>query len=82
MTDSSGSTFSAPRASGLSPDEIAEREFSHAKRGYAESEVRAYLRTVADELSSLGNREAGLVARLRALEEQLAQPATLPRTRT
>ncbi|HEX9467053.1 MAG TPA: DivIVA domain-containing protein [Acidimicrobiia bacterium] len=78
MTDTSGSSFPVPRASGVSPEDVAGREFSHAKRGYAESEVRAFLRTMAGELSLLGDREAGLVARLRALEEQRAQSAILP----
>src|SRR3990167_2512278 len=68
MTDSSGSSFPVSRAAGVAPGDVAGREFSHAKRGYEESEVRAFLRTVADELSSLGDREAGLVARMRSLE--------------
>ena len=51
MTDSSDSPFSS-RGTRTSPDAVAERTFSQAKRGYAESEVRAYLRRVADDVGA------------------------------
>ena len=49
MTDTSDSF--APRSSRTTPEAIAERSFSQVKRGYAESEVRAYLRMVSSDLT-------------------------------
>ena len=48
------------RDSRLTPEAVAARDFSQVKRGYSESEVRAYLRMVADELSAVVGRERDL----------------------
>jgi DivIVA domain-containing protein len=77
MTDSSDSSF-APRGSRTSPEAVAERTFSQAKRGYAESEVRAYLRMVSDELAGAAARERELGNRVRDLESQLQKPSLPP----
>ncbi len=77
MTDSSDSSY-GPRGSQTSPDAIAERTFSQAKRGYAESEVRAYLRMVAGDVAAMSTRERELAARVRDLEEQLHRPVPPP----
>lgn len=58
----------------LSPDEIASRGFGRAVRGVSEQEVRSFLRRVAEEVGALADREAMLQARLRDLEERLANP--------
>ena len=54
MTDTLGSPLVPPRTRALTPEAIAERAFSQVKRGYAESEVRAYLRMVAERLRRRG----------------------------
>jgi DivIVA domain-containing protein len=61
----------------LSAEEIATRSFSKGVRGYAESEVRGFLKRVSEELSQAHERERELGAALDALEEQLAQPRPL-----
>jgi DivIVA domain-containing protein len=73
MTDSSDPSL-APRTSRTSPEAIASRTFTQAKRGYAESEVRAYLRLVADDAAAATARERELEGRLRELEDRLRQP--------
>jgi DivIVA domain-containing protein len=75
MTDTSDSF--APRGSRTTPEAIAERSFSQVKRGYAESEVRAYLRMVSSDFAAALSRERELTARIRDLEDQLNKP-TLP----
>ena len=54
MTDAAPSHS---RDSRLTPESVAGRTFSSSKRGYAEGEVRAFLRLVADDL---GEPEGGL----------------------
>jgi DivIVA domain-containing protein len=76
MTDTSDSF--APRTSRTTPEAIAERSFSQVKRGYAESEVRAYLRMVSSDLATAISRERELSARVRDLEDQLRRPVHLP----
>ncbi len=66
------------RDSRLTPEAVAARDFSQVKRGYSESEVRAYLRMVADELSAVVGRERELTTRVRSLEERLAAPKPPP----
>ena len=80
MTDTSGAPLVPPRDARLTPEAIAERAFSQVKRGYAESEVRAYLRMVADELAAVSGRERDLANRVRSLEERrsAARTAHLP----
>ena len=70
---------------GLTPDEIASRSFSAARRGIAEPEVRAFLREVADEIATLEARaddeQERLRARIAGLERQL-QEQSKPRRPT
>ena len=61
----------------LSAEEIATRSFSKGVRGYAESEVRGFLKRVSEELGQSHERERELEATLDELEEQLAQPRPL-----
>jgi len=76
MTDTSDSF--ATRGSRTTPEAIAERQFSQVKRGYAESEVRAYLRMVSSDFAAAAARERELTARMRDLEEQARKPALPP----
>src|SRR5215207_1770565 len=76
MTDTSDSF--APRSSRTTPEAIAERSFSQVKRGYAESEVRAYLRMVSSDFAAAASRERELTARIRELEDQLRKPVLPP----
>jgi DivIVA domain-containing protein len=76
MTDTSDPY--APRASRTTPEAIAERTFSQVKRGYAESEVRAYLRMVSSDFAAAAARERDLAARVRDLEEQSHKPVLPP----
>ena len=76
MTDTSDSF--APRSSRTTPEAIAERSFSQVKRGYAESEVRAYLRMVSSDFAAAASRERELAARVRELEDQLRKPVLPP----
>jgi DivIVA domain-containing protein len=76
MTDTSDSF--ATRGSRTTPEAIAERQFSQVKRGYAESEVRAYLRMVSSDFAAAAARERDLAARVRELEEQARKPALPP----
>src|SRR5262249_48022089 len=61
----------------LSPDEIANRSFSKGVRGFSESEVRAFLKRVSDEMAVVRDRENELLSTIDALEEQLRQPRPL-----
>jgi DivIVA domain-containing protein len=67
-----------PRDSRLSADAIAERNFSPSKRGYAETEVRAFLRLLADEFAGLQARERDLAHRVRELEDEARRPVPPP----
>jgi DivIVA domain-containing protein len=75
MTDTSDSF--ARRGARTTPEAIAERTFSQVKRGFAEAEVRAYLRMVSNEFAGVVARERDLGAKVAQLEEQLRKP-TLP----
>jgi DivIVA domain-containing protein len=59
----------------LSPEEITNRGFASAFRGVSETEVRNFLRRVADEMVAMRAREADLLGQVERLEEQLAHPA-------
>ncbi len=61
----------------LTPEEIATRSFGKGVRGYAESEVRTFLKRVAEELVTAQERERELEVAIDALEEQLRQPRPL-----
>jgi DivIVA domain-containing protein len=77
MTDSSGTPIYTARDGRISPEGIAERAFTQVKRGYAESEVRAFLRMVADEVAAIAARERDYAGRIQHLEARLAQPPQL-----
>lgn len=59
----------------LTPEEITNRGFASAFRGVSETEVRNFLRRVADELVAMRNREDDLVRQVEDLQEQLRNPA-------
>ena len=61
----------------LSPDEIMQRSFTTSFRGYSETEVRAFLRRVSEDLVVTREREAELVGAIDSLEEQLRAPRPL-----
>ncbi len=61
----------------LTPDEVATRSFGTKVRGYAESEVRAFLKRVSEEMAAAREREHELGNAIDSLEEQLRQPRPL-----
>ena len=61
-------------ASRLTPEEITNRGFASAFRGVSETEVRNFLRRVADDLAMMRAREAELNREIEQLQEQLANP--------
>lgn len=65
---------STPR---LTPDDIANRAFATGFRGYAEAEVRSFLRRVSEEVAHLREREHQLTAVIDDLEERLRAPRPL-----
>jgi len=69
---------STPR---LSPEEVAGRAFSSTFRGISESEVRAFLRRVAEELTATRERERELTEAVDALEDRLRTPPPLDEQR-
>ena len=76
MNDSSD--LFATRTSRTTPEAIADRQFSQVKRGFAESEVRAYLRMVSSDFAAAMSRERDLTTRVRELEDQLGKPVLPP----
>ena len=78
MTNSSSTPMFPARDARLTPEGVAERAFTQVKRGYAESEVRAFLRMVSDDLTTMRSRERELTARVHDLEDRLARPAQPP----
>jgi len=62
---------STPR---LTVDEVATRSFAKGVRGYSETEVRAFLKRVAEELAVARGQEQSLEAAIDALEEQVRTP--------
>jgi DivIVA domain-containing protein len=65
---------STPR---LTSEDIATRSFGSSFRGYAEPEVRSFLRRVSEEFTAVREREQQLVDALDDLEEQLRSPKPL-----
>ena len=61
----------------MSAEEVANRSFTKKARGFAEPEVRAFLKRVADEIIAARDRERELLATIDALEEQLRAPRPL-----
>ena len=64
----------ATSSSRLSPEEIINRGFASAFRGVSETEVRNFLRRVADDLSAMRARETDLSRQIEELQEQIANP--------
>src|SRR5260370_42643214 len=58
----------------LTPEEIVNRGFANAFRGVSETEVRNFLKRVADEFVALRERERDLTARVEQLEDRLRNP--------
>ncbi len=65
---------STPR---LSTDEVANHAFTRGVRGFSETEVRAFLKRVAEEFTLVRAREQELEAAIDELEEQLRTPRPL-----
>lgn len=61
----------------VSPEEVASRNFATSFRGYAETEVRAFLKRVAEELVNARERERELTTAVDDLEAQLRAPRPL-----
>ncbi|MGZ6962813.1 MAG: DivIVA domain-containing protein [Acidimicrobiia bacterium] len=59
----------------LTPEEITNRGFASAFRGVSETEVRNFLRRVADEMVAMRDREADLLRQVEDLREQIRNPA-------
>jgi len=65
---------STPR---VTPEDVASRTFASGFRGYAEAEVRSFLRRVSEEMAAQREREEQLLAVVDDLEEQLRAPRPL-----
>ena len=65
---------STPR---LSVEDVANHSFSKGVRGFSETDVRAFLRRVSEELGVSRGREQELEAAIDALEEQVRTPRAL-----
>lgn len=76
MAESESSRRVTPAAR-LTPEEVSTRGFSSAFRGVSESEVRGFLKRVADDLSYARARERQLIERVENLERQLREPVPL-----
>lgn len=61
----------------MTADEVAGRSFPTAFRGISESDVRAFLKRVADELTSARGREHELMTTIDELETRLRTPQPL-----
>jgi DivIVA domain-containing protein len=60
-------------AGGLSPEDVAFRSFTQARRGFSQSEVREFLQEVAAELAAAVGRERDLLAQVHEREEHIAR---------
>jgi len=65
---------STPR---LSTDEIANKSFTKGVRGFSETDVRSFLKRVAEEVAVARGHEQELEAAIDTLEEQLRTPRPL-----
>jgi DivIVA domain-containing protein len=61
----------------LTPEEIATRSFGTGFRGYAEAEVRSFLKRISEQLVATKDHQTDLEAAIDSLEEQLRQPRPL-----
>ena len=59
------------------PEEVANRSFKSALRGISETDVRIFLRRVADEISRMRADEVALRERIAELENRLRNPQPL-----
>ncbi|MFN8016211.1 MAG: DivIVA domain-containing protein [Acidimicrobiia bacterium] len=66
MTDSQ---YLGSKSVRMSAEEITQRSFASKVRGLSESEVRAFLKRVADEVNRLGEREDELLAKIKQMQE-------------
>jgi DivIVA domain-containing protein len=57
----------------LAPDEVARKAFPMARRGLSETEVRSFLKRVAQQIERDADREQALISRVRELEERVAE---------
>jgi DivIVA domain-containing protein len=58
----------------MTAEEVANRGFASAFRGVSETEVRNFLKRIADEISAAAAREAELTAQVEELREELRNP--------
>jgi len=65
----------AATSSRLTPEEITNRGFASAFRGISETEVRNFLRRVADEIVAAREKEAELAREVDDLKNQIANPS-------
>jgi len=61
----------------LTPEQVGQQTFATGFRGYAEADVRAFLKRVSEELLAARDRESELLDAVDALEEQLRSPRPL-----
>jgi DivIVA domain-containing protein len=61
----------------LTPEQVVHQTFATGFRGYAEADVRAFLKRVSEELLAARDRESELLDAVDALEEQLRSPRPL-----
>src|SRR5829696_7821418 len=61
----------------LSPDDVSNRAFATSFRGYADAEVRSFLKRVSEEIAAMREREGELLAAIDDLEGRLAAPRPL-----
>ena len=61
----------------LTPEQVSQQSFATGFRGYAEGDVRAFLKRVSEELAVARDRESELLDAIDALEEQLRSPRPL-----
>jgi DivIVA domain-containing protein len=64
----------------LTPEQVLQQSFPSSFRGYAEADVRAFLKRVSEELVVIRDRESELLDAIDALEEQLRTPRPLDET--
>lgn len=67
----SGSERIGSRSARMTTEEIVQRAFSSKGRGISESDVRSFLKRVAQEVERLGKREDELLGRISSLESDL-----------
>jgi DivIVA domain-containing protein len=61
----------------MTPEQVGQQSFPTSRRGYAEADVRAFLKRISEELVQTRDRENELLDAIDALEEQLRNPRPL-----